>query len=79
MVGHTGNINACVSAIQTLDVCLKRVVDTVFAQKGIAIITADHGNAEEKLDEKGKVKTSNTLNPVFFMILDSQYKGEYVN
>ncbi len=77
MVGHTGNIDSCVKAVRALDECMKKVVDAVYAQGGVVVITADHGNAEEKLDKKGKVVTSHTLNPVPFFILDPNYQGEY--
>ncbi|UYP44330.1 2,3-bisphosphoglycerate-independent phosphoglycerate mutase [Candidatus Lokiarchaeum ossiferum] len=77
MVGHTGNIKSCIRAVKKLDECLKKVVDATLSADGIVVITADHGNVEEKLDKKGNVKTSHTLNPVPFFILDSNYKGEY--
>lgn len=77
MVGHTGNLQACITAVKALDDYVKKVVDEIMDQKGIAIITADHGNLEEKLDKKGNIKTAHTLNPVPFIILDSQYNGEY--
>lgn len=47
MVGHTGNLEAAIKAIETIDNCVKRVVDAVEAQDGVVIITADHGNAEQ--------------------------------
>jgi 2,3-bisphosphoglycerate-independent phosphoglycerate mutase len=78
MVGHTGNFDACVVAVKTVDECLGKVVQSALDQKGIVLITADHGNVEEKLDKKGKMKTSHTLNPVPFIILDSGYNGEYI-
>jgi 2,3-bisphosphoglycerate-independent phosphoglycerate mutase len=77
MVGHTGNFNSCIKAVKALDICLEKVVKATLDLKGMVIITADHGNVEEKLDKKGNVKTSHTLNPVPFFILDSQYAGEY--
>ena len=77
MVGHTGNIDSCIKAVQAVDQCLKKVVDKVFKMQGVVIVTADHGNSEQKRDKKGKVMTSHTLNPVPFFILDSKYNGEY--
>jgi len=74
MVGHTGFIPACIIAAETVDTCVSEIVDVVNKLKGITIITADHGN----IDEKMKYKTSHTLNPVMFAIVDSGYKGEYV-
>jgi 2,3-bisphosphoglycerate-independent phosphoglycerate mutase len=77
MVGHTGNMNSCIKSVQVLDEEVPKVVAEVMKKQGIVIITADHGNVEEKLDKKGKVKTSHTLNPVAFYIIDSHYKNEY--
>ncbi len=77
MVGHTGNINSCIRAVKKLDECLEKVVSATLAANGIVVITADHGNVEEKLDKNGKMKTAHTLNPVPFFILDSDYGGEY--
>src|SRR5690606_27131371 len=53
MVGHTGIIPAAVKAVEAVDECLGEVVDKVLAKGGVAIITADHGNAEQMLDENG--------------------------
>ena len=67
MVGHTGVIPAAVKAVEAVDQCLGRVMDTVAAAGGTLLVTADHGNAEDMLDEKGNVKTSHSLNPVPFV------------
>ncbi|MBM4202299.1 MAG: 2,3-bisphosphoglycerate-independent phosphoglycerate mutase, partial [Gammaproteobacteria bacterium] len=58
MVGHTGNFEAAVTAMQGLDLQLARLIPVVLAAKGSVMITADHGNADEmyELDKKGKVK-----------------------
>ncbi len=65
MVGHTGNFEATVKAIEALDVCLGRVVRALEETGGEALITADHGNAEQMCDEKtGQPHTAHTLNPV---------------
>ena len=64
MVGHTGNFAAAVQAVEAVDTCLSQVVEAVHLAGGVAVITADHGNADEMLDEKGGVKTSHTTNPV---------------
>jgi 2,3-bisphosphoglycerate-independent phosphoglycerate mutase len=64
MVGHTGVIPAAVSAIETVDRCLARVVDTVHRSGGACIITADHGNADEMLNEDGSTNTQHSMNPV---------------
>ncbi len=69
MVGHTGNVPAIIAAIEEVDAQLKRVVEAVQQQDGIAIITADHGNAEQNIDPTtGHVHTAHTLNRVPFII-----------
>ena len=64
MVGHTGSIPAAVKAVETVDECLGRVVAAVDEQGGVSLITADHGNAEQMIDEDGKPHTAHTTNPV---------------
>jgi 2,3-bisphosphoglycerate-independent phosphoglycerate mutase len=64
MVGHTGDIDAAVKAVETVDECLGRVVEAVHGSGGACIITADHGNADHMLDEDGSVNTAHSLNPV---------------
>ncbi|MDA1169193.1 MAG: 2,3-bisphosphoglycerate-independent phosphoglycerate mutase [bacterium] len=65
MVGHTGNFDATVAACSFLDVCIARIHNAVFAAGGVLLITADHGNAEEKIDvETGRAKTDHTRNAV---------------
>ncbi|MDO5491004.1 MAG: 2,3-bisphosphoglycerate-independent phosphoglycerate mutase [Bacillota bacterium] len=64
MVGHTGVMDAAVKAIETLDQCVPKIVDAVLAQDGQILLTADHGNADEMLDEEGNVMTAHSLNPV---------------
>lgn len=64
MVGHTGNYEACIKAMEALDQCLAKVVGAAQASGYDVLITADHGNAEEMRDERGKLHTQHTLNPV---------------
>ena len=65
MVGHTGNLEAAIKAIETIDACVQRVVEAVEAQEGVLLITADHGNAEQMIDYKtGEPHTAHTTNPV---------------
>ncbi|MGH8551567.1 MAG: 2,3-bisphosphoglycerate-independent phosphoglycerate mutase [Methylococcales bacterium] len=65
MVGHTGVISAAVSAVETVDACLGRVIAAVKTSRGQLLITADHGNAEQMVDPmSGQAVTSHTLNPV---------------
>lgn len=80
MVGHTGNFDAAVVSVETVDECVGKLLKVVDESKGIAIITADHGNSDEMWTEKNGVrtpKTSHTLNPVPFIIYDPQYNSEY--
>ncbi|MCI0514371.1 2,3-bisphosphoglycerate-independent phosphoglycerate mutase [candidate division KSB1 bacterium] len=81
MVGHTGVFDAAVTAVETVDQSVGRLIEVVNALQGITIVTADHGNADEMWTEKKGVrspKTAHTLNPVPFVIIDPQWQGEYV-
>ncbi len=64
MVGHTGVIDAAVTAIETVDECLGEVVGAVHASGGACIVTADHGNADHMLESDGSPNTAHSLNPV---------------
>jgi 2,3-bisphosphoglycerate-independent phosphoglycerate mutase len=64
MVGHTGVIPAAVKAIEAVDACLARVVETVLESGGACLITADHGNADNMLEPDGSPNTAHSLNPV---------------
>ncbi len=65
MVGHTGNLDAAIKAIETIDSCAMQVVNAVEEKNGIILITADHGNAEQMIDYKtGEPHTAHTTNPV---------------
>ena len=89
MVGHTGNIDATRIAVETVDLCLARLLPVIDSLGGMAIITADHGNADEmfELDKNGrpardkdggiKAKTSHTLNPVTCIFYDNVNSGAY--
>jgi 2,3-bisphosphoglycerate-independent phosphoglycerate mutase len=89
MVGHTGVFDAAVVAVESVDLAIGRLIKAVETANGIALITSDHGNADEmfetdpdgnlKTNENGrpKPKTSHTLNPVPFIIFDPNTKGEY--
>jgi 2,3-bisphosphoglycerate-independent phosphoglycerate mutase len=68
MVGHTGVIEAAVKAVETVDSCLGRVVDAVHEAGGACVITADHGNADEMLEDDGSPDTAHSLNPVPFVV-----------
>ena len=88
MVGHTGNYYAAVMAVEAVDLALARLLPAIDALGGVALVTADHGNAEEmfELDRKSgapsrdaaghtKAKTSHTLNPVPLVLYDNQSGG----
>jgi 2,3-bisphosphoglycerate-independent phosphoglycerate mutase len=88
MVGHTGNYDAALIAVATVDLQLTRLLKVVDRLGGVALITADHGNADEMYemnkktkqpdqnpDGSYKAKTAHTLNPVPFILYDNQTKG----
>ena len=74
MVGHTGNFDAAVKAINAVDECLGQVVDKFLTLGGTVIITADHGNAEKMLETDGSPYTAHTTNPVPFILVGDQYR-----
>ena len=74
MVGHTGVLQAAIKAVETVDKNLKLIYDKVMELGGILIVTADHGNCEEMLDENNNVVTSHTTNPVPFIITEKDIK-----
>ena len=76
MVGHTGNLDATVSAIETLDECLGRIMRALRAKDGTAIVTADHGNAEQMWDkELNAPHTAHTSNPVPVILCADRFVG----
>jgi 2,3-bisphosphoglycerate-independent phosphoglycerate mutase len=76
MVGHTGIFPAIVSSIETLDGCLGRLVDETLKAGGAVLITADHGNAEYKIDkDSGEPLTSHTTNPVPVVLCGTDVKA----
>jgi 2,3-bisphosphoglycerate-independent phosphoglycerate mutase len=90
MVGHTGSLHAATMAMEAVDLSLARLLPVIDALGGMAIITADHGNADEMYEidkktgqpavEKGgriKPKTSHTLNPVPCIFYDNVHNGKY--
>ena len=76
MVGHTGNIPATVAAVETLDRCLGQILVALRAAGGTAIVTADHGNAEQMWDDVLKAPhTAHTSNPVPVILVDDALAG----
>ena len=69
MVGHTGVFEAAVSAVEAVDTCVGKIVGAIRAKDGVAIITADHGNADKMIDENGEPFTAHTTNPVPFCVI----------
>lgn len=70
MLGHTGNFNATVKSLETLDQCLEKIVAKIKEKNGSMIITADHGNSDTMLDENGNKVTSHSLSLVPFIVVN---------
>ncbi len=68
MVGHTGVLEAAIEAVETVDKDLKKIYNKVVELGGVLLVTADHGNCEEMLDENNNILTAHTTNPVPFII-----------
>ena len=75
MVGHTGLLDAAIRACETVDRCVRKIVDEMRLIGGVILIIADHGNAEEMINENGHVHTAHTLNPVPFILVSKNYKN----
>ncbi len=81
MVGHTGDLQATVEAMEVVDECMAKLMAVIEEQGGVLVYTADHGNADimfTETDGARSPKTSHTLSPVPFAIYDPGYHGEYV-
>jgi 2,3-bisphosphoglycerate-independent phosphoglycerate mutase len=77
MVGHTGNLSACVKAVQVVDEILGDIVPAFIAKGGTVIITADHGNAEEVIKvDTGDVDTEHSFNPVPLIIINKELRNK---
>jgi len=72
MVGHTGNLEATVKAVETVDRCVGKLLESVSRAGGTALLTADHGNAERMFDEQGNPWTAHTTNPVPFILVEGE-------
>ncbi|MGN1052045.1 MAG: 2,3-bisphosphoglycerate-independent phosphoglycerate mutase, partial [Candidatus Scatosoma sp.] len=76
MVGHTGVMSAAVKAVHVVDECVKKVTDKILSMGGSALVTADHGNADEMIAEDGKTPfTQHTTNPVPVILVSEKYKN----
>ena len=76
MVGHTGNYNAAIKAVEELDKCIRNLYELSFQKDILLVITADHGNCEEMIRDDGKPHTYHTTNKVPFIVCDKKYKVE---
>lgn len=74
MVGHTGNLNAAIKAVETVDECIGKLYKKIKELDGLMIVTADHGNCELMIDENNNIITSHTINKVPFIICNNNYK-----
>jgi 2,3-bisphosphoglycerate-independent phosphoglycerate mutase len=74
MVGHTGNYQAVVKAVETVDNCLKQIVECGQKNGYSFLIIADHGNADHMLNSDGSVNTAHSTNPVPCILIDRDYK-----
>ena len=76
MVGHTGVLEAAIKACETVDACVGRVLEMLDTERYVAIVTADHGNAELMIDPAtGGPHTAHTTNPVPCILVDAAYRG----
>ena len=74
MVGHTGNLEAAITAVETVDECIGRLYEKIKEINGLMIVTADHGNCELMIDEDDNIITSHTTNRVPFIICNNNLK-----
>lgn len=71
MVGHTGSVPAAIKAVETVDACVKRVIEVILEQGGCALVTADHGNCDRMIAEDGSPYTAHTTNLVQLIYVGS--------
>jgi len=77
MIGHTGNLEAAIKAIEFLDEALGEIIDVVLRENWVAIIIADHGNVEEMVNLRtGEINKEHTTNPVPFIIVGKDYENK---
>lgn len=76
MVGHTGDLKAVIESVETVDECLKGLIKKIIEVGGLALVTADHGNAETMYNyQLGEVAKEHTTNPVPFIIVGERFEG----
>lgn len=76
MVGHTGVWTAVIKAVETVDACVKQVVEAALENNYTVFLTADHGNADFMKNQDGSPNTAHTLNPVPLFIIDKTWRGK---
>jgi 2,3-bisphosphoglycerate-independent phosphoglycerate mutase len=76
MVGHTGDFQAVIKAVETVDQCVERVATAALSNDYIVFITADHGNADFMINADGSPNTAHSLNLVPYFLLDNQWHGK---
>jgi 2,3-bisphosphoglycerate-independent phosphoglycerate mutase len=79
MVGHSGIVDAAIKACETVDQCVQQVTNAIWETDGTALITADHGNAEQMIANDGTPHTAHTLNPVRLILAGNNYKNRSIN
>ena len=75
MVGHTGVWEAIIKAVETVDVCVEKVVTAALLNNYTVFLTADHGNADYAINDDGTPNTAHTLNLVPLFLIDKDWKG----
>lgn len=76
MVGHTGNFDAAVKAVKTVENCVEKVLNKILSLGGNAIVTADHGNADKMVDDENNPFTAHTTNVVPFIVVGDKFIGK---
>ena len=74
MVGHTGNFNAAVKAVEVVDECIGKLYSKIEEKQGTLLIIADHGNCDYMLDENDNIVTSHSTNKVPCILTNKNYK-----
>lgn len=79
MIGHTGNMKAAIKAVKSIDNAIKDIVELALLKDGCVVITSDHGNAEDMINERiGEMEKEHTNNPVPFIVVKKDYKSKNV-
>ncbi len=79
MVGHTGNMEAAIKGVESLDLAVDKIVSSVLAKNGVVMITADHGNAEVMFNmQTGQIDKEHTANPVPFVLIGNEFAGRSI-